>query len=50
VYNTRMAEAGFLVGRPFPPMTSWSRVSLGLPEEMTRFAETLRGFRRRGWV
>lgn len=50
VYNTRMAEAGFLVGRPFPPMTSWSRVSLGLPDEMTRFAETLRGFRRRGWV
>ncbi len=49
-YNDRMLEAGFRVGRPFPPMLDFSRLSIGLPEEMTRFADTLRGFRERGWV
>jgi histidinol-phosphate aminotransferase len=46
----RMRDAGIRVGRPFPPMTEWNRVSFGLPEEMERFAEALRDFRRRGWV
>lgn len=49
-YRGRMAEAGFLVGRPFPPMTEWNRLSFGLPEDMGRFADTLRGFRGKGWV
>jgi histidinol-phosphate aminotransferase len=49
-YNRRMRESGIRVGRPFPPMLDHSRLSLGLPSEMERFAETLRGFRRRGWV
>lgn len=49
-YNRRMEEHGILVGRPFPPMVTHSRVSVGLPEEMERFAETLRMFRKRGWV
>jgi histidinol-phosphate aminotransferase len=49
-YIDRMAEAGIRVGRPFPPMLYHNRCSLGLPEEMDRFAETLRGFRARGWV
>ncbi len=49
-YNERMAEAGFRVGRPFPPMTEYSRLSMGLPADMERFAETLRDFRRRGWI
>lgn len=49
-YIARMREAGFQVGRPFPPMLDHSRVSLGLPEEMERFAEALRGFRARSWV
>ena len=49
-YNQRMREAGWLLGRPFPPMTDYSRVSLGTPEDMRRFAETLREFRRRDWV
>jgi len=26
-----------LVGRPFPPMTDFMRVSVGTPEEMARF-------------
>jgi histidinol-phosphate aminotransferase len=29
-----------LIGRPFPPMTDWVRVSLGLPDEMRTFWQT----------
>ncbi len=39
--------AGVLVGRPFPPLTTWSRVSLGTMDEMERaatvFKKILRG-------
>jgi len=49
-YIDRMADAGIRVGRPFPPMLEYNRCSFGLPSEMERFAETLRDFRRKGWV
>jgi histidinol-phosphate aminotransferase len=49
-YINRMREAGIRVGRPFPPMLSFNRCSLGLPEEMAKHAETLREFRRKGWI
>ena len=49
-YIDRMREHDILVGRPFPPMLTYNRLSIGLPEEMERFAETLRTFRRNGWV
>lgn len=49
-YIDRMGEAGIRVGRPFPPMLEYNRCSFGLPSEMERFAETLRDFRRKGWV
>ena len=49
-YNGRMRELGIQVGRPFPPMLGYSRVSIGLPEEMRVFTETLRSFRAQGWV
>lgn len=49
-YISRMADAGIRVGRPFPPMLDYNRCSFGLPSEMERFAETLRDFRRKGWV
>jgi histidinol-phosphate aminotransferase len=49
-YRNRMRESGFLVGRPFPPLTGHNRLSLGTPEEMVAFVETLREFRTRGWV
>jgi histidinol-phosphate aminotransferase len=49
-YFQRMLDHGFRVGRPFPPLTSHNRLSLGLPAEMERFVEVLRDFRRNGWV
>lgn len=49
-YRARMEEAGYLVGRPFPPMLEYNRLSLGLPEEMEEFGATLRTFRERDWV
>ncbi len=49
-YIGRMADAGVRVGRPFPPMLDYNRCSFGLPSEMEKFAETLRDFRRKGWV
>src|SRR5690606_20264869 len=45
-YQQRMREAGLLVGRHFPPMLEWNRLSFGLPDEMDRWASTLRDFRR----
>ena len=49
-YRQRMAAEGLLVGRAFPPMLDWNRLSFSLPEDMERFADTLRGFRQKGWV
>ncbi len=50
LYIRRMREEGIRVGRAFPPMTSYNRVSFGLEEEMGRWAEALRSFRRKGWI
>ncbi len=49
-YIERMRERRLRVGRPFPPMLEFNRLTLGLPTEMERWAETLREFRARGWV
>lgn len=49
-YQQRMREAGLLVGRHFPPMLEWNRLSFGLPNEMDRWASTLKDFRRKGWI
>lgn len=49
-YQQRMADANILVGREFPPATGWCRTSLGTPEEMLFVAETLRQFRKQGWI
>jgi histidinol-phosphate aminotransferase len=32
-FRDRMRGLGIEVGRPFPPLTDWSRISLGLPEQ-----------------
>lgn len=40
---TAFAERGVDVGRPFPPMLDWCRVSTGTPEDTERFVGALRG-------
>jgi len=49
-YRNRMAETGLLVGRNFPPMLDHNRLSFGLPNEMDRWADTIKDFRRKGWI
>jgi histidinol-phosphate aminotransferase len=49
-FAERMRGEGFLVGRPFPPMTQWCRVSIGLPAEMDEFCRLMGAFRSRGWA
>jgi histidinol-phosphate aminotransferase len=46
----RMAGAGIAVGRAFPPMLDWNRVSIGTVREMEAWAEALRGLRKGGLV
>ena len=49
-YIDRMKDAGIIVGRPFPPLTNWSRVTLGLPHQMEYFTKTLKAFREKNWI
>lgn len=49
-YIGRMRDRGLHVGRPFPALPSYNRLSMGLPEEMEIWAETLKDFRQKGWV
>ena len=49
-YIQRMQDDGIRVGRPFPPMLEFNRLSLGLPTEMERWAATVRTFHGQGWV
>ncbi len=49
-YIGRMRGRGLHVGRPFPALPSYNRLSMGLPEEMEIWAETLKDFRKQGWV
>ncbi len=39
----QFAERGIDVGRPFPPMLDWCRVSTGTPQDTERFVGALRG-------
>jgi histidinol-phosphate aminotransferase len=49
-YQRLFLDAGIAVGRAFPPMLQYNRLSFGTPEEMGRWAQTLRDLRRRGQV
>lgn len=40
--NKMMADKGIQVGRPFPPLTKWCRISTGKVEEVEAFAKALR--------
>lgn len=49
-YMDRMRKHGIVVGREFPPIEGFSRLTLGTPDEMTVFIEVLKSFREQGWV
>jgi len=49
-YIGRMRAEGLLVGRQFPPMLEYNRLSFGLPDEMDRWASTIKDFRGKGWI
>lgn len=50
IYIDRMRESGIKVGREFPPVRGFSRLSLGTPDEMAVFIKALKSFREQGWV
>jgi histidinol-phosphate aminotransferase len=41
-FIAKMRAEGVEVGRPFPPMNDWARISIGLPEEMDACHRALR--------
>jgi histidinol-phosphate aminotransferase len=49
-YIVRMRDEEIQVGRAFPPMLEYNRVSIGTPEQMGVWADALRKFRAKGWV
>ncbi|WP_025821534.1 pyridoxal phosphate-dependent aminotransferase [Shewanella marina] len=49
-YQANMEQAGFLVGREFNHTNGWNRLSLGTPEQMLKFSQTLIKFRQQGLV
>ena len=49
-YMDRMREYGIVVGREFPPIEGFSRLTLGTPDEMAVFIKVLKSFRQKGWV
>lgn len=46
-FRDRMRGYGIEVGRPFPPLTDWSRISIGRPEENNALIAALRRFKGR---
>jgi len=49
-YIEGMAAEGITIGRPFPPLMQWSRVTLGTPDEMNQFLAVIKKFKKKGWV
>ncbi|GMQ29893.1 histidinol-phosphate transaminase [Algoriphagus confluentis] len=40
--NKTMAQKGFVIGRPFPPLNDWCRISTGTIEEVTLYNQAIR--------
>ncbi|WP_297338297.1 histidinol-phosphate transaminase [Algoriphagus sp.] len=40
--NRTFADKGIIIGRPFPPLNDWCRISTGTPEEVAMFTTTLK--------
>jgi histidinol-phosphate aminotransferase len=37
-----MSDKGIQVGRPFPPLNDWCRISTGKMDDLQRFGEALK--------
>jgi histidinol-phosphate aminotransferase len=48
-YIQRMRDLDIRVGRPFPALPQYNRLSMGLPEEMARWTEAIRAINQNGW-
>ena len=40
--NKTLLDNGIISGRPFPPFTNWSRISMAKPEEMREYVRTFK--------
>jgi histidinol-phosphate aminotransferase len=49
-YTEHMQRNGVRVGRKMTVDDRWNRISLGTPDEMKIFTQTLMAFRQNGWV
>lgn len=49
-FMDRMKAENIMVGRPFPPATTWCRISLGTPDQMRYFVKKLKEFRQKNWI
>ena len=49
-YSDHMQRNGVRVGRKMTLDDRWNRISLGTPDEMNIFTQTLMAFRQNGWV
>lgn len=49
-YAAHMQQNGIRVGRKMTDDDRWNRISLGTPDEMKIFTQTLIAFRQKGWV
>jgi histidinol-phosphate aminotransferase len=49
-YAEHMQQNGIRVGRKMTLDDRWNRISLGTPDEMKIFIQTLKAFRQKGWV
>lgn len=49
-YARAMAERHVIVGRAFPPLGGWSRLTLGTPGEMKACVRALRAVHEAGWL
>jgi histidinol-phosphate aminotransferase len=41
-FASRMLQAGIVIGRAFPPLDRWARISIGLPRENARARAAVR--------
>ncbi|MFZ7344263.1 pyridoxal phosphate-dependent aminotransferase [Avibacterium volantium] len=49
-YAKKMKAYNIVVGRAFPPLTNYNRLTLGTPEEMAYLIQVWKEFRTKGWI